>query len=257
MAQYLRDLSIENLRITEERIRQLHRIFSLREATLNDENNPLLSAVFSCIIRFDNKGYRTYDPDTLIAHYQEATKIERVIFTLVSVNVSPEEAVKMELWLDTRQNANSYFTVESNDNDWVNSSYNTISELIPNYKFWYWWLRTPFTSLIIQLVGVAVIFLASIAIANEVAPNLDIKEPFFLSFLFVLLVLSNFWGYINQWVLGVLSKMLPNIDFKQTDKINWSDKIEKGGYALLGLLGLWIIGTIAKYGLDVIASLTK
>lgn len=94
-----------------------------------------------------------------------------------------------------------------------------------------------------QIFGVIVGFIVSLWLAFKIAPNLKIENPFVIAFLFILLVFSNIWGYLNQALLGFLAKVFPNIELVRPAKarLNWLIQAIVGSTAfaiVIYLLGL-------------------
>lgn len=228
MALYLRDQLLKNLSIDINDVERLYKAFERRQ--LGDLD-------FVCIIRFDNKGHKINSLDEILEKYGQASKVERLVLTLASRDALPEHATKIELWLDIMNDKISYLNVQADDYDLVESTYNEIVDLLKKSKSKInSVIRTPLTSLIIQIAGVVIMFLISLAVADVMKARLKIEESFTLSFLFTLIVLSNFWGYFNNWLITLIFNTRTNVQFKK----------EKNDDMLVRSL-VWISSAIGAY----------
>jgi hypothetical protein len=230
MAQYLRDVHIANIKITEDVLTQLTEVFASRaqplldaaDHNLNDDKKPFLTF----IIRFDGKGYRLFSLEELLRHFKRATEVERIIITIEtpeSLRSNRLVGEHLDIRLDKLEEKNCYLSVTSDDSDWVEASYSAVTEVLNKYKTKNGWARSGWSTLTIQLLGVIAGFALSLWAALRIAPKLSIESAFVITFFFALLIFSNAWGYINTIVLNRVHKIFPNIQFYRPDKdrINW------------------------------------
>ncbi|MCH8040154.1 MAG: hypothetical protein IH977_07395 [Nitrospinae bacterium] len=254
MAQFLRDVHISNIKIKEDVIIQLAEVFANRANALissaqkqgNDDNKLFLTF----IIRFDGKGYRVFALADLLRYFQRAKVIERIIFsieTAVSLRSNREVGEHLSLWLDKIDPQKCYLSVTSDDSDWVDSSYSAVQEILTKCKTKNGWARSGWSTLTIQLLGVAVGFGLSIWAATLISPNLSIENAFVITFFFALLIFSNAWGYINNIVLAYVHSVFPNIQFYRPDKdrVNWVMQGIIGGLATA--LMLYLLNLLFSY----------
>ncbi len=264
MAQFLRDLFITNTKIKEDDIIQLIEVFANRgKALIEYKKNAGVNDYkpgLSLVIRFDGKGYRLFSTEELLRHFNRAKKVERMIFTIESTeSIKSNRAAGeyLEVRFDTKDLNNCYLQVSSDDSDWVDSSYSAVQEFLNKCKTKYGWVRTGWTTLAIQLLGVIGGFGLSLWAASIIAPSLKIENAFIITFFFALLIFSNFWAYIYKWVLLYVDSVFPNIHFYRPnkDRINWLMQALIGGIATA--FALWILNLIFKYIGSVLSGIPK
>ncbi len=227
MAFYLRDQQVQNVSTDSEALTQINSVFAERFAQLQAE---LVSqgkkAFFTYIIRFDNKGYRVFTLDELMRYFNQAHEVERIIFTVESgdaISTNRSIGAFLELCLDAKEPTRSVLIASSDNKDWAEASFAAVHEVLEKYRTKYGLVRSPWTSLGVQIFGVVVGFIVSLWLAFKIAPNLKIENSFVIAFLFTLLVFSNIWGYLNQALLGFIAKVFPNIEFVRPAKarLHW------------------------------------
>ncbi len=264
MAHFLRDQQIASISVTEENLAQLAAIFSERLDTLNavltEEDAPDKRAFLTYIIRFDDKGYRVFSVNDLIKYFHLAKSIERVLFTIEtaeSLRTNRAVGTVLELRLDEKDPNSSFLNVTSDDKDWVDASFAAVHETLAKYRNRNRWVRSAWTTFGVQLVGVTLGFLLSLWAADKIAPKLAIENAFIFSFLFVLLVFSNTWTYLNHLSLRLLNAAFPNIKFLRRDKdrLHWLLQAIVGG--IVAAAALYAIGQAAAFLLDLLASLVS
>lgn len=254
MASYLRDQHVENVTIDVAALRQLSDIFKERFAQLHaglPENAPEgKRAFFTYIIRFDNKGYRVFSFDELMRYFNQANEVERVIFTIETgeaISSSRNVGAFLELCLDAKEAARCILVSSSDNKDWAEASFAAVHEGLAKCKTKNGIARSPWTSFSVQILGVIVGFIISLWAAFKVAPNLSIENPFVISFLFILLVFSNIWGYLNQTILGLIAKLFPNIEFIRPSKarLHWVMQAIVGSAAVA--LVFYLLGVVFSF----------
>ena len=227
MAFFLRDQHVQNVSTDSEALSQINSVFAERFRQLQAELVPQgKKAFFTYIIRFDNKGYRVFTLDELMRYFNQAHEVERVIFTIESDDaISSNRSIGafLELCLDTREQTRSVLISSSDNKDWAEASFAAIHEVLEKYRTKYGLVRSPWTSLGVQIFGLVVGFIVSLWLAFKIAPNLRIENSFVIAFLFTLLVFSNIWGYLNQALLEFIAKVFPNIEFVRPAKarLHW------------------------------------
>lgn len=227
MAHYLRDQHVHDLSINEQALSQISNLFTERYQHLIDELTAQgKTAFFTYIIRFDNKGYRVFTLNELIRYFNQAENVERVIFTIESdAAIQSNRAIGayLELCLDG-QDPNRCTLVASSDlKDWAEISFSSVHEVLERHQTKYWIARNRWMVLLVQLIGVAINFVISLWFAFKVSPNLKIENSFIIAFLFILLLFGNIWGFLNQALLGFITKLFPNIEFIRPRKaqLHW------------------------------------
>jgi hypothetical protein len=251
MPHFLRDERLENLTITEGRLKQLEEVFRVRLESVpehSEGNEP--NAVISYVIRFDNKGYRVFSLDDLIKYFRQADYVERVIFNIdskTSLQTTRNLGTFMELRLENKDINASFLQVSSDDGDWVNASFSVTKEVLSKCKNLNRWARSIWSHLIIQIGGVFVGFFISLWAAVQISTLVSIENAFFITFLFFLLIFSNLWIFLNQGFLRLINSAFPNIRFYRPDrdKLHWLMQALIGG--LVCAVGLFLLGLFFRY----------
>ncbi|MCK0153462.1 hypothetical protein MWU49_07100 [Alcanivorax sp. S6407] len=230
MSQFLRDIKIANINVTEQTLESINHFLIDRLVTANSaidaksisekEKADQRLALFY-VIRFDNRGYRLYDAQEAFRFYQQAAKVERVIFTLDSAQ--SERTNRMygtycEVRFDANDPNNCNIQVSSDDGDAVDAIYNGILEIVGKSKSLSGFARTTWTQFLVQILGVAGGFILSLITAIKASPHLKFENSFVLTFLFAFLIFSNSWGFINQQILRLINYSFPNIRFSREGK---------------------------------------
>jgi hypothetical protein len=230
MALYLRDQHIQNVSTDTEALTQISNVFAERFSQLDAELKEKIpqgkTPLYTYIIRFDNKGYRVFSLDELLRYFNQAGKVERIIFTLESedaISSNRSNGAYLELCLDTKEPSRSILIASSDNKDWADASFAAVHQLLTKYRTKNGLARSLWTSLFVQIIGVVVGFIASLWVSFKIAPNLNIENSFVITFLFSLLVFSNIWGYLNQSLFGFMANIFPNIEFIRPAKarLHW------------------------------------
>jgi len=169
MAQFLRDIHLGNIKVTEDVLSQLTEVFANRAQPLFDsanqqqkeEKKPFLTF----IIRFDGKGYRLFSLEELLRHFKRATVVERIIITIeTSESLRSNRLVgeHLEIRFDKLDDKLCYLSVTSDDSDWVDASYSAVLDIVNKHKTKNGWARSGWSTLTIQLLGVIAGFALSL-----------------------------------------------------------------------------------------------
>lgn len=264
MAHFLRDQQITNLSATEDNLAQLSSTFMERAAMLNanvpDDARLDKGAFVTYIIRFDNKGYRVFSLDDLLRYFAEAKTVERVLFTLEtgeSLRSNRQIGTFMELRLDEREPNSSFLTVTSDDKDWVDASFSAVQDTLAKSRNRNGWVRTAWTVFAVQLIGVTLGFLLSLWAAAKIAPRLAIENALIFSFLFVLLIFSNTWTFINQLILRLMNMAFPNIKFfrRGKERLHWLLQAVVGG--IVAAVVLYVFDQSASFVLQILSGVLR
>jgi len=230
MAYFLRDEKIINTTIDLDSIEKLCRMFTERLDSLNSglaENDTSdAKALLTYIIRFDNKGYRVFSISELKYYYEQAKQIERIIITIesvVSLKSNRNMGTYMELRLDKNDQNNCILIVTSDNKDWVDASFSATQEVLSKFKNKNGYVRTTWTPFMVQIFGVFIGFTLCLWTAFKISPLIKIENPLIIVFLFVLLIFSNIWTYLNAQLLRILDNLFPNIRFVHEghERIHW------------------------------------
>jgi hypothetical protein len=240
MASFLRDKYVKNVTINDDALKIVSDYFKERAEQINtalNVNQQEKQISVSYMIRFDNKGYRLTNFDDVLKYFQQAKGVERICITLESIeSISSNKLVGnyVELRLDSRDINNCILVVSSDDQNWVDSTFSGVDELITNQTNRNRFLRNAWTHFLVQIFGVTLGFILSLWAGIKVAPYLIIENAFVVSFLFSFLVFSNVWTYLNQQILFVINYYFPNLYFKRKDKdrLNWLLQALVGGIVI-------------------------
>ena len=268
MARFLRDIGISNVTVSENLLQLIHNLLMERcvatntaidqqqDLTAEQKSNQRLALFY--VIRFDNRGYRLHDANEALRYFQQATEVERVIFTLDSAQselTNRRYGTYFELRLDAKDPNNCLIQASSDDGDVVDSVYNGLLEIVGKGKNNHGWARNTWTQLIVQVFGVALGFILSLIAAIKTAPHLKIENAFVLTFIFAFLIFSNAWGFINQQILRLLNYSFPNVRFTRQGKVgvHWLVQTLVGGLLVAILLFAfsqimtWVGGVLGAY----------
>jgi hypothetical protein len=211
----------------------------------------------SYIIRFDNKGYRVFDLDSLLNYFRQAHYVERIAFTLesvASIRTNRNIGSVMELQLDQRDPNRCLLMVTSDDKDWVDSSFSAVNDVISKCKNINGFARSPWTHLVIQLVGVLLGFVASLWVGTQIAPNLKIENAFLISFLLALLIFSNLWAYVNLRLQSLVNSTFPNLKLyrPKPDRMHWLMQAIIGGVVVA--FTIYLLNLLFSYAGEILGS---
>ncbi len=262
MAQFLRDQQLTNITIAEADLDRLNDLFLARVTVHNQgipAGNPALAIPFY-VIRFDNKGYRFIDFADVRRCFREARAIERVVFTIDSTENRRSQSltgIQFELRLDAKDLKGNYLVVTADSKDWVDATFSAFSEILSGQRSMSRYVRTQWTGLLVQILGVATGFVFSLWAAFKIAPKLSFEQSFVVTFFFALLIYSNVWGYINAQIWRLIDFAFPNVRFQRDDKDFWYRAVQTlVGTALLGIGGLILDRLLGWVG-SVLGSLMK
>lgn len=254
MARFLRDIRVSNVTISENILQLVHDLLvdrcsavntAIDQQDLTDAKKADEKIYLSYVIRFDNRGYHLQDANEALRYFQQASEVERIIFTLDSAKserTGRNYGTHFELRLDAKDVNNCSIQASSDNGDVVDSVYNGLLEIIRKGKNNNGWVRNTWTQLVVQVLGVGIGFVLSLIAAIKTAPNLNVENALVLTFIFAFLIFSNAWGFINQQILRLLNYSFPNIRFERQGKagIHWLVQTLVGG--LLVAFFLFIFG---------------
>ena len=264
MAHFFRDQQIKNSTIDEESLKQLVAVLENRKTALNARVSPervdAESGILTYVIRFDNKGYRVDSLGELLRYFHQAKELERIFFNIdtgESLNSNKQVGAFIELGLDAKDPNRCFLAVTSNDGDWVDASISTIQDVIAKCKNKNGWVRTAWMQLAVQVVGVALIFFLSLWIAGKISPKLAIENSFIITFLFLLLMLSNVWTFLNQKILFLVNGLFPNIEFyrPRRNRMHWLMQRIVG--TIIIAAAIFAMGKLASVLGDILSSFVR
>ncbi len=264
MAHYLRDEQISNTSVNADSLAQLSAVFIDRVNTLNasvpEIDDGTSKAFLTYIIRFDNKGYRVFSLEDLLRYFQLAKEVERVVFTIESghsLRTNRAIGTYLELRLDEKDPNACILTVTSDDKDWVDASFSAIHDVLTKCKNKNGWARTAWTQFGVQIIGVTLGFVLSLWAAARIAPRLAFENSFVIAFLFVLLMFSNVWTYLNQRILWLLSAVFPNLKFYRPDKerLHWLMQAIVGGIVFASIM--YVLSLVFSFLVDILGGFVR
>lgn len=259
MPNFLRDQLVTNISISEDGLRQLGALFEERAEVLRKlkhaaggEEDPVF---VTYVIRFDEKGYRFFSVDDAVSRVSSAIYVERVVFRLeTGSSMRSNEVIGevMEVRLDSKDTVQSYFKIMSDNGEWVEASFAALQCLFKKFRNGNGLVRNAWTLLFIQLLDVVVGFVLSLYAATNIAPRLAVVNSFEFSFIFMLLMFSNVWTYLNGLILRLVNWTFPNIRFvrKDRERFHWAVRV-----LLEAALGGFVLYMFAQMGSFVIQAI--
>ena len=265
MPQFLRDEFIKNINVDESLLQILNQYFISTESNSNKnlpgiEGKEQKMLFVNYIIRFDQKGYRFFDFKEILKLYNQARHVERIIITLESIQCrtsNREFGTCMEVRLDAKDINNCFLLVQSDDDNWVESVFTGVKELIIGNHNKSGIIRNIWTPVFVQIFGLIIGFVLSVWAAKIISSHLSIGNAFFICFIFIFLIFSNFWTIINQQITKALNYTFPNLRFKRKGKetINWLAQALVGG--IFVAITLFILSKIFEFVGSVISGFIK
>jgi hypothetical protein len=264
MAHCLRDEYVKNLSINADSLTQIDAVFADRARTINNslppDDDSGKKAIISYIIRFDNKGYRVFSLQDLLRYFNLAKDVERILFTLEtgeSLRSNRQVGTYLELRLDEKDNNTCTLAVVSDDKDWVDASFSAVQDTLAKYKNKNGWARSAWTHFGVQITGVSLGFILSLWAASKISPNLAIENAFVFAFLFVLLIFSNTWTYLNKGALVGLNKLFPNMKFYRPNKERWHWLMQAVVGGIVVAIMLYALGQAFSFLVDIFSGLLR
>ena len=264
MALFLRDKFIRDVLIDESSLIELvdaftarFRMLQLEESRTDDE---LKKPHISFILRFDNKGYRFFTIDSLLNQFRNATYIERLIISVeTSESLRTNRAIGsyLELRLDHLSHENSFIQVSSDNEEWVSASFSSVEEVLEKHGTKNGLARSVWATLSVQLLGVVFGFGLSLWAALKISEKLSIENAFIITFLFVLLLFSNTWTYLNQALIALLHKTFPSIHFYRPKQNKLIKFVQALIIAVAGSATVFALGQLFGFIGEFINSLLK
>ena len=263
MSHFLRDQYLNNLTLSEESLDQINSVFIGRALTPNANINELdeegvQKAFLTYIIRFDNKGYRVFNIQELKQYFNQAKEVERVIFTLeTSESLQSNRLIGtyLELRLDGREPNACLLSVTADDKDWVDASFSAVQDVLMKCKNKNGWIRTSWTQFGVQIMGVFIGFALSLWAAKKIAPQFSIDNSFLITFLFLLLIFSNIWVFMNQKILWYIGVIFPNVKFIRPNKYSVHWFLQTLISTIFIAAGLFVFGKIWAFLVTILGSI--
>lgn len=265
MSKFLRDEFLENLNISEKACEEINSLlFEITKAanekitlSIKDKDELIRKALFpTYVIRFDQKGYKLSDFNSLNKYFQDAEKVDRLLFQVDSVDsITGIKGKKIEISFYSEDQNRCVISVQDDDQDWVEVTFNKLKSKLLKFKNRNWLVRNNFTLFLVDVFILILGFLASLILAVKIAPMLKIDYGLIFVFLIILLIFSKIWMFVFGKVAGVISYFWPSISFKPPEKINWIIKDVLG--ALLVSASIWGLLKMASYLKNVIIPFIK
>lgn len=253
MPKYLRDMEISDVSIDSNSIAEMASLLRQRGVQMPEfvpvnGDNDQISVFLSYTVRFDEKGYRTFDEQEMTKFFAEAKEIERVTLDLRSAeSLRTNTGSYAVIRLEGNNSVKSFLTVDSDSEEWVNSTFNTLQESLSKRKNNNARFRNAFTELLLQLFGVLVGFFIALWGAAIVAPRLNIENAFLISFFLVLLLFSNLWSLVKLRLSQLIDITFPSVKFSRPnkDKFHWILQAVVGGVVVA--VTLYLLSSAFRY----------
>ncbi|MFZ1292232.1 MAG: hypothetical protein WAR79_19210 [Melioribacteraceae bacterium] len=265
MSQFLRDEVIKNINIDESSLDILNQYFvsnaiKIRDSLVDNPENEKKIPILNYVIRFDNKGYRLFDFQEILKFYNQANKVERIIFTLESsesISSGRNSGSYLELKLDTYDLNNCYLVASSDDEDWVDLVFNGIQEILNKFHNKSRFVQNYWTIFVVQIFGVMLGFVLSLWAAIKISPYLSIENAFVISFLFIFLIFANSWTLLHRLIIKLLNYSFPNLRFKHKGRtsLHWLLQALVGG--LIIAFAIFLLNKIFEFIGSVIGGFIK
>lgn len=253
MSDYRRDKSLIKRTITEESLKSIDMILEeVEKRLLKDKAQGYCHLSF--VIRYDDKGYRLFSFSELLLHFNQAEKIEKINFRLdVASSLPPGMSTQevIDIFISSAQGQNSYFAVEGSDSHWVNSTFTMLDDALKDSKSRFSWVRGAWVPLLIQIIGIVIMFVLSLIASKYASPFVNVDNPIVLTFLFFLLIFFNVWTYLNSTILNLVYSVFPNIYFKRNGRISFLDTAQDKIFSVL----LTVVGIFFFIAWDSIKSI--
>ena len=227
MSDYLRDATIRNISLNELRLGKINQLLlgitEAFNATLTSEASTQ-SLRQSYIIRFDNKGFLLYSFEEIMKYFNEARKLERVIFCLDSKESrtsNRSQGKHIELRFDAQNADNCLLVVQDDNKEWVDASFSNIKEQLENFRNKHFLIRNRWVILTIQILGVLGGLFLSLWAAKVVSPFLAVNYAFIVTFITAFLLFSNAWTFLGPLIFKLLDYYFPNIAFRDSRGLHW------------------------------------
>lgn len=222
-----RDKQVLSIEVDEGRLRQLIQVFEDFLATMTAGMTPEQAAAewsLSYILRFDEKGYRVFSRAEVLELFEHANVVERLIIALdsrKSVETGRNLGTWVELKLDAVAQNNCWLNVTADTKGNMDAAYQALDDALASAKTRFGMLRSAPARFGIQLFWVVLVFVLSVWGGSLIATHLAIENAFPIAFLFVFLLFSNAWTFLQPWVLRNIDSLFPNIYFKRDGHQRW------------------------------------
>ncbi|EGQ7352737.1 membrane domain protein [Escherichia coli] len=263
MSYFYRSKNISGVSINEDSLISLSTAIveccvKMNEQAQKESREVCAQCVF--FILFDGKGYKVDSIGELVKYFRQATRIDQIIFTIETYQSRQSNRMNgswMELRIDERNSNSSTMIVASEDNEWVDSLWITIQDLLNKCKNKFRFFRTAWTMLSIQISGVTVGFLLSLWTASKLAPKLSIDGAFALSFICIFILFSNLWSFAIPLIIKLIDFLFPSVKFVINGKnyFHWSVQAIIG--AIASAVILYFISSMLLFALEMLNSIIK
>lgn len=253
MAHYLRDKKIRSVTVTEEAVSELCDIFFARLAIptvgLSAEAEEKKVAIF--VVRFDNRGYKLFSKEDVLAYWKQAAKVERLVLAveaLDSIRTNRQIGSFIELKLDATDDNACWLTSSSDNKDWMDGSFYAVEDCLQRCKNHNGLVRTPWTPLLIQVAGMLLVLAFSLWQAVKLAPRLNVENPALVGFIVLFFFYLPIWGFLHGLAGRAINALAPNIRFfRPTRSLHWFGQLLIG-VAVTAVIGLAGTGLVSLFG---------
>ncbi|KQW60307.1 hypothetical protein [Variovorax sp. Root411] len=258
MAHFLRDKKIRSVTVTEDTVRELCDIFWARTGiptqTVN-QTEEVKAPMF--VIRFDNRGYKAYTADDVIGYWKQAAKVERLVLTvesMESIKTNRAAGSFLELKLDAGDDNACWLVSSSESKDWMDGSFSAVDDCLKKCNNHSGVVRTPWTPLLIQVVGTLLVLAFSLWQAVKLAPRLNVDNPALVGFIVLFFFYLPIWQFLHNIAGRAIGAMAPNIKFfRPTRSLHWFGQFLIGVAVTAGI-GAAGAGLVSLFGALIKAS---
>lgn len=244
MGDYLRDKRLTFLTIDHAQLLELNQEL---HAILGRANQVAGAnqAVISYVLRYDGMGIIRKNFEEIERPFNRAKNVERVVFQFYSDEHDISKGKRIQIYLDARDLQNCFLVVSDDDEEWVDSIFSRIMNLLLKQKNGNWLAHSSGVELLIQLVGVLCGFFLCIIVANAAAPSFNARYSFFIVFIGLFLIFSNLWTYLLILIGKARTHFWPYISFKK-------EPIGIIGQAVIGFILTLILSGLVGIGVRIL-----
>ena len=267
MSDYLRDISLKNLLITEDRLTELHTLL----CEIVDDTNHVLAPddvnrlELNYILRFDNKGFVLRNITDVIRHFKHARKVQKLIIAISTKanaalpNIGPFRApfdhhgkcIFIQLTRDNEtfvqgqsferqiNNIPSYLLVTDDNSGWTEGTFSRIKERLDYCKSTSSMLiRAPWFPVTLRIILGVIAFTIALLGTLRLSDYFSSSAALAAIFILIFIVLNPVLTALYNPLMVLTDYFYPNVAFREL-RAHW---IIQGIIAIACAAGLVTVG---------------